>query len=137
MRKPATAGRYAATPAVDAYMQDLLGWEREPAPYDRDPALNRRINERFQAMVLELLAAHDESVAAAVLALRQTNDAHLATSWKLLVGGRVVIEMPRYNMIADTLTHLAHHRGQLTVYLRLIGAAVPSIYGPSADEGQF
>jgi uncharacterized damage-inducible protein DinB len=85
----------------------------------------------------KLLAAHDESVAKALATLRETTDAHLATPWKLLVGGRVVMEKPRYEVIADTFTHLAHHRGQLTVYLRLNGAAVPSIYGPSADENRF
>jgi uncharacterized damage-inducible protein DinB len=84
-----------------------------------------------------LLEAHDESVARGLEALRKTTDVHLATPWKLLVGGRVVQEKPRHEVIADTFTHLAHHRGQLTVYLRLNGAPVPSIYGPSADEGQF
>jgi len=85
----------------------------------------------------ELLAAGDDAVAQALAALRDTTDAHLATPWKLLVGGRVVLEQPRHVVIADTLTHLAHHRGQLTVYLRLNGAPVPSIYGPSADDKRF
>ena len=47
------------------------------------------------------------------------------------------MEKPRYEVIADTFTHLAHHRGQLTVYLRLNDAPVPSIYGPSADDARF
>jgi uncharacterized damage-inducible protein DinB len=85
----------------------------------------------------KLLAAHDESVARGLAALRTTTDQHLATSWKLLVGGRVVMEQPRHEVIADTFMHLAHHRGQLTVYLRLNGVPVPSLYGPSADEGKF
>ena len=84
-----------------------------------------------------LLAALEDSVAQARAALEGTNDAHLATPWKLLVAGRVVLEQPRYVVIADTLTHLAHHRGQLTVYLRLNGAPVPSVYGPSADDARF
>ena len=84
-----------------------------------------------------LLEAHDESVAKGLEALRKTTDQHLMTSWKLLVGGRVVMEKPRYEFIAEAFTHLAHHRGQLTVYLRLNGAPVPSIYGPSADEARF
>jgi uncharacterized damage-inducible protein DinB len=53
------------------------------------------------------------------------------------VAGNVVLEQPRHVVVADTFTHLAHHRGQLTVYLRLNGAAVPSIYGPSADDKRF
>lgn len=85
----------------------------------------------------KLLAAHDEAVAKALETLRATTDTHLATPWKLLVGGQVVMEKPRYEVIADTFTHLAHHRGQLTVYLRLNGAPVPSIYGPSADDNRF
>ena len=65
---------------------------------------------------------------------------HPATSLhdgRLLVAGKVVMEKPRHVVIADTFTHQAHHRGQLTVYLRLNDAAVPSIYGPSADEPTF
>jgi uncharacterized damage-inducible protein DinB len=85
----------------------------------------------------KLLALHEKSVADALAALRQTTDAHLDTPWKLLVAGNVVIEQPRHVVIADTFTHLAHHRGQLTVYLRLNGATVPSVYGPSADDRRF
>jgi len=55
----------------------------------------------------------------------------------LLVAGQVVMENPRQVVIADTFTHLAHHRGQLTVYLRLLGVPVPAIYGPSADDARF
>ena len=84
-----------------------------------------------------LLAAHDDAVAKARQALQGTTDAHLATPWKLLVAGQVVMEQPRHVVIADTFTHLSHHRGQLTVYLRLNGAKVPSVYGPSADDGRF
>jgi uncharacterized damage-inducible protein DinB len=47
------------------------------------------------------------------------------------------MEDPRYKVIADTFTHLAHHRGQLTVYLRLNEIPVPSIYGPTADDKTF
>ena len=69
--------------------------------------------------------------------LAATNDAHLMRPWKLLVGGKVVSEQPRHVVLRDTFAHLAHHRGQLTVYLRLNGASVPAIYGPSADDTHF
>jgi uncharacterized damage-inducible protein DinB len=82
----------------------------------------------------ELTALLDASAGKARQALLATTDAHLATPWRLLVGGRVVWEAARYVTISDTLTHQAHHRGQLTVYLRLLGAPVPALYGPSADE---
>lgn len=81
-----------------------------------------------------LVELFDQSAAAARRALSGTTDDHLMKRWQLLVSGRVVDEKPRYAMIGDTFGHLAHHRGQLTVYLRLNEIPVPSIYGPTADE---
>lgn len=85
----------------------------------------------------ELLKGLDKAAAAARTALERTTDEFLMTPWKLLARGQVVIEAPRHEMIRDTFKHLAHHRGQMTVYLRLLGAAVPAIYGPSADDNRF
>ena len=85
----------------------------------------------------KLLAAADDSVRQALEALRSTNDTFLETKWQLLVGGHVVDENPRHMAIASTFTHLGHHRGQLSVYLRLNDAKVPSMYGPSADDRVF
>jgi uncharacterized damage-inducible protein DinB len=86
----------------------------------------------------ELVDAHDKNVASAREALSKTSDDHLMTTWRMLVSGRVVDENPRYIVLQDSVfNHLAHHRGQLTVYLRLNDAPVPEIYGPSADEGKF
>lgn len=83
----------------------------------------------------ERLALFDQSVADARRALSNTTDDHLMKPWQLRMGDTVLDEKPRYIMITDTLSHLAHHRGQLTVYLRLNDQPVPSIYGPTADEG--
>ena len=84
-----------------------------------------------------LLQSLDESVAEAREALASTTDEHLLTPWRFMVKGQVVSEQPRHVVISDAVfNHLAHHRGQLTVYLRLCGSSVPSIYGPSADEGR-
>jgi uncharacterized damage-inducible protein DinB len=85
----------------------------------------------------EYLQALDKAAADARSALDRTTDEHLLTPWRLLVGGQVVMEAPRHVMIRDTINHLAHHRGQMTVYLRLLGAKVPALYGPSADEQRF
>ena len=85
----------------------------------------------------ELVAALDKAVAQAREALRKTTHAHLATSWRLLAGGNLAMEQPRHDVIRDTLLHSAHHRGQLTVYLRLLGSKVPSVYGPTADDKSF
>lgn len=85
----------------------------------------------------DLIKALDEAAAEASAALEQTNDEFLNTNWKLLAGGQVVWEGPRHEIIQDTINHWTHHRGQMTVYLRLMGAKVPAIYGPSADDQSF
>jgi len=83
----------------------------------------------------ELVQLHDKSVEAGRRALSNVNDDQLMKSWRLLYGAKVLDDRPRHLIIADTISHLAHHRGQLTVYLRLNEKPVPAIYGASADEG--
>ena len=86
----------------------------------------------------KLVAALEQHVAKARESLAKTNDNFLMTTkWRLLAGGKVVMEAYRHIVLRDTLNHLAHHRGQLTVYLRLNDQTVPAIYGPSADDQQF
>ena len=83
----------------------------------------------------EIVDAH---VVKARESLSQTTDDYLvSTSWRLRAGGQIVMDQPRHVVLRDTLNHLAHHRGQLTVYLRLCGVDVPAIYGPSADDRTF
>jgi uncharacterized damage-inducible protein DinB len=91
-----------------------------------------------QPSIEKLVATHDQLVAQALESLSKTNDQFLySTKWRLLAGGQVVMEQPRHIVLRDTLNHLAHHRGQLTVYLRLLDQKVPAIYGPSADDQSF
>ena len=91
-----------------------------------------------QPKTSELSAALDKHVAKARQSLTSTNDEFLmTTNWRLKAGGHVVMDQPRHVVLRDTLNHLAHHRGQLTVYLRLLDQPVPAIYGPSADDQRF
>jgi uncharacterized damage-inducible protein DinB len=86
----------------------------------------------------ELLKMFEDSVREARDAFADITDDHLMKPWGLVVSGRVVNEEPRYQAISNAVfSHLAHHRGQLTVYLRLNDVPVPALYGPSADEGGF
>lgn len=85
----------------------------------------------------EYLQALAKSFDEANAALRATTEGHLKTRWRLLAAGEVVAEMPRHEMIRDTINHWVHHRGQMTVYLRLMGAQVPALYGPSADDKRY
>lgn len=85
-----------------------------------------------------LVSAHDGLVAKARQALAATTDDFLmTTNWRLRAGGQIVMDQPRHVVLRDTFNHLAHHRGQLTVYLRLTGQTVPSVYGPTADDTRF
>ena len=61
----------------------------------------------------------------------------MATDWQLKARGEVVQQGARHHMIQETFNHWAHHRGQMTVYLRLMDARVPALFGPSADENSF
>lgn len=85
----------------------------------------------------DYLKALDEAAASAKKALEETSDEHLATNWQLKARGAVVQQGARHQMIQETFNHWAHHRGQMTVYLRLMGAKVPALFGPSADENSF
>ena len=85
-----------------------------------------------------LAEALDGHVTNARESLSRTNDDFLlSTKWRLRAHGQVVMDELRHVVLRDTLNHLAHHRGQLTVYLRLCGQTVPAIYGPSADDQTF
>ena len=104
---------------------------------DVAPADGSKMEQKRMDSSDEFLKALDKAAADARAALEQTTDEHLETSWRLLARGQVVAEAPRHEMIQDTINHWAHHRGQMTVYLRLMGAKVPAIYGPSADDKSF
>jgi|SRR5689334_18023697 len=91
-----------------------------------------------QPAIDQLVQVHDQHVAKARETLRKTTDDYLmTTNWRLRAGGQVVLDQPRHMVLRDTINHLAHHRGQLTVYLRLNDRRVPAIYGPSADDQGF
>jgi uncharacterized damage-inducible protein DinB len=104
---------------------------------DVAPADGAKMEQKRMDTSAALLQALDKAAADARAALEKTTDEHLKTSWRLLARGQVVMEDPRHVMIQDTINHWAHHRGQMTVYLRLMGAKVPALYGPSADDKRF
>ena len=86
----------------------------------------------------ELFSALDESVATAKSALEGLDDAAMGETWRAMAGDQEVMALPRVALLRSImLNHWYHHRGQLSVYLRLLDVPVPSIYGPSADENPF
>jgi len=104
---------------------------------DVAPADGSTMKQEPKKTSAALVQALDKTAADARAALEKTTDEHLNTPWQLKARGNVVLEGPRYAMIQDTINHWAHHRGQMTVYLRLMGAKVPALYGPSADDKNF
>lgn len=83
----------------------------------------------------ELLEKFDRNISAAAEALRGQPDDRMGEIWKLRSGDHVLFEMPRAAVVRFVgLNHVVHHRGQLSVYLRLLDVPLPSIYGPTADE---
>ena len=86
----------------------------------------------------ELVPALDDSLAKAKEIVRGFDDTAMMESWSLTAGDKTLLAMPRVGLLrAIMLNHWYHHRGQLSVYLRLLDVPVPSIYGPSADENPF
>jgi uncharacterized damage-inducible protein DinB len=86
----------------------------------------------------QLVATLDMQLGRATESLKKTTESYLmTTTWRLKAGGHVPMQELRHIVLRDTINHWAHHRGQLTVFLRLLDAPVPSVYGPSADDARF
>jgi uncharacterized damage-inducible protein DinB len=123
------------TGELASHIVDCIRWA-EPifnsAELDIDPATFKE----FQASsVADLLTNFDEATAKCAAILSGVDEDALMQSWQLKVKGRSLFEKPRAAVLRDfILSHLIHHRGQLSVYLRLLNIPVPGSYGPSADE---
>jgi len=81
-----------------------------------------------------LVAGFDRNVSEARAALAAARDQDFMVPWSLTSGDRVLFTAPRLAVVRQNISHLIHHRGQLSVYLRLVNVPLPSIYGPTADE---
>jgi len=100
-----------------------------------DMAAGRPEGYRSPATTAAALAMFDAGAASGRAALVGKTDAELQAPWTLLAGGKEVFTMPKAGVMrAFVLNHVVHHRGQMTVYLRMLGVPIPSLYGPSADE---
>ena len=97
---------------------------------------NPVVNQPYRAASVEdLLKVFDENVRKGTAALEGVADETIMGSWRFSVMGRQLFERPRTLVFRDfTLSHQIHHRGQFSVYLRLLDVPVPSTYGPTADE---
>jgi uncharacterized damage-inducible protein DinB len=121
--------------ALASHLVSCLGFVEPIATRDEldfDPAAHRTPPAPDPA---SLLAAFDATAARAIDALRGLDEARLDQPWRFRIMGRLRFEKRRGEALRDmALSHLVHHRGQLSVYLRLLDVAVPPTYGPTADE---
>lgn len=130
--KSMTLGRLAS------HVAELPGWGAtafEQDSFDIAPATGRNYNPADLATRQEILDLFDANVKRSRAIIAKADDATMLQPWSLLRTGKTIFTLPRVGTLrAMCINHIIHHRGQLSVYLRLTGSLVPSIYGPSADE---
>jgi uncharacterized damage-inducible protein DinB len=122
------AGHLAELPGFGLRMIEVESFNFASRPAGQKPTV-----AESQKHVLEIF---DKNVAALRAAIAGVSDADLAKNWTLAAGDKKIYDGPRIGALRRMLmNHMIHHRAQLGVYLRLNGVPVPSVYGPSADEG--
>jgi uncharacterized damage-inducible protein DinB len=105
--------------------------------FDFAPPGGKPVQPTVMTSRSQLLGIFDKNVAAARQAISKASDEDLHKTWTLMNGGKTFFAMPRIQVLRGMiLNHVIHHRGQLSVYLRMNQVPVPSIYGPSGDEGK-
>jgi uncharacterized damage-inducible protein DinB len=131
--KSMTLGRLAG------HIAEMPGWGAVTLSTD-SLDLNPPGGSSFKPLIAtsraQVLEAFDKIVADSRAALASATDENMMKNWQLLMGGQVLMEMPKIAVIRSmVMNHTIHHRAQMTVYFRLNGIPVPALYGPSADEG--
>jgi uncharacterized damage-inducible protein DinB len=127
--KSMTLGRLAA------HIADIPVWINRTLEAEAYDFLKNILEPVVYSNTDELLKVFDERQTAAITALHSATDEMLNIQYKLTRGADTFAEMPRKVLIRNfVFSHLAHHRGQLSVYLRMLDIPVPGMYGPSADE---
>jgi uncharacterized damage-inducible protein DinB len=120
-----------------SHVAEMFGWTRSTLTSDVLDFATMEYTPFEPKTTEDLLAFFDEHIATAKAALAATSDETFLTDWTMRNGEQVYFTMPKVAVMRSfVLNHIVHHRGQLSVYLRLNDIPVPSIYGPSADEGQ-
>jgi uncharacterized damage-inducible protein DinB len=120
------------------HIATMLGWgvtTLESDSFDYAPVDGEPYVPPVAKTNADLLAMFDKNAADFRAALAATENDAMMKPWSLMAGGQVMFTMPRAAVLRGMIfNHIVHHRGQLSVYLRLCDIPVPSIYGPSADE---
>ena len=130
--KSMTLGRLAA------HIAEIPVWANRTIDAQEYDFASNPVKSNVYANTEELLQVFEKTLAAAIDALQGVTDEQLNLPYQLKRGGVVIYELPRKVLIRNfVFSHLVHHRGQLSVYLRMLDIPVPGMYGPSADEMGF
>src|SRR5215472_693599 len=123
--------------SLGAHLATINGWAEAILSQDSFDVKNSPPPQALNSCA-EMLETFDKNTASARKAIAAATDEQLMQPWSLLSDGKTVFMLPRVGVLRGfVLSHTIHHRAQLGVYLRLNDLPVPSIYGPSADEGRF
>lgn len=120
---------------LSVLVADMFGWLEFMIDAD-ELDFAKGYEQPKPATTQELVDFFDKKLEAGLNSLRNADDLVFSQAWKLRNGEQIYMETSKLEVVRQTINHMVHHRGQLSVYLRLKDIAVPSIYGPSADEGQ-
>jgi uncharacterized damage-inducible protein DinB len=130
--KSMTLGRLAG------HVAELPGMIRSALTLDELDFAARKLEPFVPKSTAELLATMDTKVSEALELLANQSDEQLRETWCLRNADRIFFELPRAAVVRTmAINHMIHHRGQLSVYLRLLNVPLPSVYGPTADEPMF
>ncbi|MDQ3180215.1 MAG: DinB family protein [Acidobacteriota bacterium] len=128
--KSMTMGRLAT------HLAEMVGWVKDTVETPELDFATMDYKPFEPKTTAELIEFFDKNISAANESLKNVSDESMLENWKMRNGEQIYFDMPRIAVLRGfILKHIVHHRGQLSVYLRLNDIPVPEIYGPSADEG--
>jgi uncharacterized damage-inducible protein DinB len=119
---------------LSVHVAEISGWWKECLIHDELDFSKGDFTPKEYASTADILALHDDLVVKAEKILTETPESEFQKPWTMRNGEQIYFTMPKEKVVRTwCMNHLYHHRGQLTVYLRLLNVPLPSTYGPSAD----
>ena len=118
-----------------SHLADIPTWVRPTMKQDQFVFNMEDYTPYLATSVKQMLTDYDAKLEDAVAAMKGTPDGDMMKTWRMIMNGQPLFEMPRVAVLRSMIfSHAVHHRGQLCVYLRMHNVPLPSLYGPSADE---
>jgi uncharacterized damage-inducible protein DinB len=120
---------------LSVHVAEISGWWKECLIHDELDFSKGDFTPKEYASTADILALHDDLVVKAEKILTETPESEFQKPWTMRNGEQIYFTMPKEKVVRTwCMNHLYHHRGQLTVYLRLLNVPLPGTYGPSADN---